>query len=590
MKIDLDKIISECINHVLYEDTINTKSDNVIYQAQKKISDHLKNKLNNGDEEFLNILKKKGFSNTLSKKEILNNVERLFKNNEVSDEIKNDILRVAKILKPYVGTLGGFNEKQLMKDYPSDYDEIIKIKNFIDIKGLTRLYDKSANRPTKNYGINWNDENSIENDLNFNEYSDSEVKDFRKEKEETLDYTRIQMKKSIVDKYLQFKYGLKLNIPNITFSNGNSKLPKTTLIINFSSALNCPAWNECIVKHACYARATEKGKSSVYNANENRSLYWLTTQNDPELMKLMMDFVRSYCFKYNKIHDELLKKNMIKHNMTAIKLSTLPLDDPFFTPEIIEIMKKHKRMENIRLNENGDFVGQWLVDAWDNEAGLYIPYGINVSAYTCRHLNYNGIKNIILNTSFSNKEGNVARNFIAIPKDIYDALDETYNGPNNSLVFGQESVEPNPQPLYNPQNGTPNGSFYYKCPCGRTKNNEKNKIGCYQCNLCYSPKSSQNKMYVFVEAHGSGKDCLNGYDLIENNIGVSKNFMKNYAPVMKENNNMGNRMNIAKSNGIKKVVNNTITSVYEHFQNLGTSNRINEAKDIKLYNINWLDD
>jgi hypothetical protein len=66
--------------------------------------------------------------------------------------------------------------------------------------------------------------------------------------------------------------------------------------------------------------------------------------------------------------------------------------------------------------------------------------------------------------------------------------------------------------------------------------------------------------------------------------------MKNYAPVMKENNNMGNRMNIAKSNGIKKIVNNTITSVYEHFQNLGTSNGINEAKDIKLYNINWLDD
>ena len=70
-------------------------------------------------------------------------------------------------------------------------------------------------------------------------------------------------------------------------------------------------------------------------------------------------------------------------------------------------MKQFKRIDYIRLNENGDFVGQWLVDAWDNEAGKYQPYGVNVSAYTCRHLNYEGIKNIIINTSFKDGKGNI---------------------------------------------------------------------------------------------------------------------------------------------------------------------------------------
>ena len=389
-----------------------------------------------------------------------------------------------------------------------------------------------------------------------------------------------KMKKSTIDRYMKSKYGINLDIPNISFSTGNNKLPENTLIINFTTAIGCPAWNECLVKHACYARATEKRTPSVYDGNDKRSLFWLTTQYDETLLSLMMDFARSYCFNYTKAAEALIEKGLFNGKMQApnlaIKMSKMQLDDPFFTPEIMEVMKEFKRIDNIRLNENGDFVGQWLVDAWDREAGLYQPYGVNVSAYTCRHLNFQGIKNIILNTSYQNGKGNIARSFIALPESVYDALDETYSGNNNELIYIDGIIKPNPQPLYNADSGenlmTPNGKMYYKCPCGREIGNGK-KVGCYQCNLCYQPKNDGIDLYVFVKAHGTYRKELNGYDLIKNNIGVSKNFFKNYkdnVPQLQESiqDTSINSIQIAQDDGIKGVTNNAIISTNEHFKEL----------------------
>ena len=246
-------------------------------------------------------------------------------------------------------------------------------------------------------------------------------------------------------------------------------------------------------------------------------------------------------------------------------------------------MKQFKRIDYIRLNENGDFVGQWLVDAWDNEAGKYQPYGVNVSAYTCRHLNYEGIKNIIINTSFKDGKGNIARRFIAIPEDVYDALDETYGGKNNQLEMNVDNIKPYPQPLYNIDDKSglmPNGKLYYKCPCGRE--NGSDKVNCYQCSLCYQPKSDNSELFVFVKAHGSASSSLKGYDLIENNIGVSRNFMSKYQKpnVMGEaNQNPRALLKTAMTAGINGVANNAIYSVYDHFNNLGN---MNESQIIKL--------
>ena len=574
----LYKIIEHCVNNVILEAKIDASSDSIVSGAQKRIVNHLKELIKNGDTNILSIMKSLGYSDNIDNKSMRQARETAFNGINISDKFVNDILNVVNILKSYITDNGKINLQQLKIDYPSEYDNILRMKNFIDIKGLTYMYDRSANIPSHSYGIDWL-KGGDENDLDFNAIPDNDVNKYRGKKNWTLDETRFIMKMRLVDQYMEAKYGLSMEVPNITFSNGNAKLPDNVLIINFTSALNCPAWNECLVKHACYARAGEKQHVNVFRSNENRSLFWRATENDPKLLSLMMDFVRSYCFNYKQVAQELIKNNMVKSNKPeelALRISKLQLTDKFFTPEIIQVMKECRRIEYIRLNENGDFIGQWLVDAWEKEAGIYRSFGIHVSAYTCRHLNFDGIQNLILNTSFVTGKGNVARHFIAIPEDVYNALDETYGGKGNMLLFNGESVQPNIQPLYAVVKGeyktniTPNGKFYYKCPCGRTDGDLK--INCYQCNLCYQPKATKDTLYVFVAAHGGSKENLNGYNLINCDIGVSKNFFKRYRgiPLVKESSTPPPQtvLRIANRNGIKGVVNNTINSVYEHLNNL----------------------
>jgi hypothetical protein len=556
----------------------------------------------------------KGLKSPLTNDELQQKMDTLRPDNDISQEVNQDIIDTAKLLKKYTNNKGGFNFEKLKLDYPNDYDTIIRVKNFIDLKGLTRMYDATANIPSHPYGINWEDENIDK--LDFNSISKAEIQKYRKKKIGSTAHFKDKMKESTLSRYVMAKYGINLEVPNIGFTNGNGKLPDNTLIVNFTSAIGCPAWNECLVKHACYARQVEKKGPAVYDGNENRSLFWLTTQHDDKLLALMMDFARSYCFNYTKIAETLIKQGLVKGKTQisnlAIKISKLDLTDSFFTPEIIEVMKQYRRIDYIRLNENGDFLGQWLVDAWDNEAGKYQPYGVNVSAYTCRHLNYEGIKNIIINTSFKDGKGNIARRFIALPEDVYDALDETYGGKNNQLIPNANNIKPFPQPLYNSDaqgNLTPNGKLYYKCPCERE--NGGDKVSCYQCSLCYQPKTDNHELFVFVKAHGTASGSLNGYDLIENNIGISRNFTTNYEqikiqkelakqgtrktkkqtnkktkqkkeePIMKNESisDSATLFKMASNEGINTVAKNAIFSVYNHFNNLGN---MNEAKVIKL--------
>lgn len=593
-KKSIDKIINECLSNLI-ETKIDAKTDKVVNNAQKRVHDYMKGLVKSGDKNANQIMRDKGFQSSLNSKELQQKLDDIHLDSNISQELNKDVIDTAKLLRNYTNDKGGINFEKLKNDYPNDYNTIIRMKNFIDLKGLTRMYDKSANPPSHSYGINWKGDENID-DLDFNSISDAEAKKYRQDKMMSLGMAKQKMKASVIDRYMKSKYGVNLDVPNITFSNGNKKIPENTLIINFTTAIGCPAWNECLVKHACYARQTEKGKPSVYDGNDRRSLFWLMTQHDDQLLSLMMDFARSYCFDYTKIAKDLINQGLVKGKMQpqnlAIKISKMQLTDSFFTSEIIEVMKQYKRIENIRLNENGDFIGQWLVDAWDSEAGKYQPYGINVSAYTCRHLNYEGIKNIILNTSFKGGKGNIARHFIAIPEEIYNALDETYGGNNNQLVLNNGSVQPSPQPLYNSDsngNLTPNGKMYYKCPCDREFGGD-DKISCYQCSLCYQPKSDNSELFVFVKAHGATSTQLKGYDLIGNNIGVSRNFLTKYQKPksVAESDNRSNAMlKMAETDGINGVATNAINSTYNHFMNLGKVNEsIKKCKNLFVENYN----
>lgn len=590
MEKNLDKIIDKCVRDILCEATIDIKKDSILGNAQKRIASHIKELVKKRDKTVIDLMQSMGYGMQLDKNSRIQKDSEIFNGSMISSELTNDIIEVTKILQKYVNDTGGINFNKLKIDHQNDYDMIIRLKNFIDLKGLTYLYDKTANIPSNPYGIDWA-KGETEDNLDFNKITKQQIKDYRKGEREYWGAESIErhIKRRLVDQYLESKYGMSLEVPNVSFSNGNAKLPNNILIVNFTSAMNCPAWNECLVKHACYARAGEKKQPSAFRGNENKSLFWRASENDPTLLKYLMEFIRCYCFNYTKTAKEIVNQRLVKGGFRKLaeQMSHLELNDPFYTPEIIEIMKQNKRIDYIRLNENGDFIGQWLVDAWENEASKYKQYDIHVSAYTCRHLNYEGIKNLILNTSFVTGNGNIARHFIALPQDVYDALDETYGGPENGLIIGQDSVEPNPQPLFDVVNGEvgkqmkPNGKSYYKCPCNRGEGDDE--INCYQCALCYQPKASDNTLYVFVAAHGGGQNNLNGYDLIKNDIGVSQNFFSRYqGKPMIESNNMGSQLlQLAYKRGIQGVANNAIHSVYTHFNQIDNK-QVNESNVIRV--------
>lgn len=577
---DLRRMVRECIHNFINESfVINEAAGDYTTDIKKKLTKYLEDKLNNGDEKTVSLFRDMGYDMNYNINQRQNDRGRIFTKEEgISQEMADDVIKVSNILSKYTDDKGnvclmrdvdkekmqGRDTRRYVEDDYKGQDLIFirRMKDFLDMKGLTYLYDKNANMGTHKYGMETKDSDT--SNLDFNNITKKEIDTYIGDKEMAPWEAEFAMKQKLVDDYMKFKYGMKLEVPNVGFSNGNKKLPSSTLIINFDSAVGCPAWNECIVKHACYARGTEKQRNTVYNANKSRTLMWRATKDDPEFMNLLMQFIRSYCVDFEKAANEIIKLKLTKvrgKNKLMEMLSTTPFSDSFFTPEIIEILKKYKRINNIRLNENGDFIGQWLVDAWDREAGEFKIIDINTSAYTCRHLNYEGIKNIILNTSFISSKGKIARHFIAVPENIYNQLDETYMGENNQLTINDGNVLPNYQPLFDINTKKPNGRVYYKCPCDRKVKGEK--INCYQCQVCYNPNTNPEQTIVFVKAHGSGAKALSRDSI--NSVGISKGMLsspeynlKNEAYAPKSNNT-----SMAERLGIKTVTNNAIKSLYD---------------------------
>ena len=620
-------IISEQVNSIIINEA---KSDSEITKSNKKrITDYLENKIKTNDEEFLELLRSLGYNLNYNKKDFKNFKNSLYNGYDIAQHVMDDVVNVANILSQYTNKngqvfirrdetkLGQSPDIRYMEDdYPTDeLYKIMSMKDFIDRLGLTYLYDKTANMSSQKYGMSG--KNDDPSNLDFNHFADGELDSYIGDKNLSDTEGRITRAMSILSKYTDAKYGMNIVIPDISFTKGNGKLPKDTLIINFDSAVGCPAWNECLVKHACYARSGEKRNPTQFQGNKNKTLMWRATKNDPQLMKMLLDLVKTYCFDYEKAANEILSQKLvtkISAKKLIDKLNTTPLtDSTFFTTEILDILKKNKLVNKVRLNENGDFIGQWLVDAWDNYAGELKLCDINVSAYTCRHLNYDGIKNIILNTSFATDNKNVARHFIAISDSDYDALDDTYSGPNGELVLTKNQVIPRYLPLYNSIRGDKgrianigddSGKVYYKCPCGRKIDNTE--ISCYQCQVCYQPKEGDATTIIFVKAHGSAKKMVGKYNGF---LGISQNFVNNLARIeelRKEEQRRKNQVKKSKTNesieedlilddtnsnvsyspqltdytqmrnakkfGFKAVTDNAITSVYNKLNNIDKNN------------------
>ena len=126
-----------------------------------------------------------------------------------------------------------------------------------------------------------------------------------------------------------------------TFSYGNTKVPENTLVVNLTTAFNCPSKNgDCQWGKRCYAHQTEV----QYKDTEYRNL-----------------------------------RNQHTLGMLSVK-------------ELLELVEAYiesapNRIKFIRIHEDGDFKDQETLEFCDKLAGhLNAKYGIQTTAYTHRIL------------------------------------------------------------------------------------------------------------------------------------------------------------------------------------------------------------
>lgn len=169
----------------------------------------------------------------------------------------------------------------------------------------------------------------------------------------------------------------KWNLGNMqVFSYGNSKLPAETLIINLTSAQNCPSekLGFCKCANVCYAKKCER----IYKAYLNKNL---------TLEKL----VKSWSINNWK---DILK---------------------------VYIENSPKTIKYIRLNEAGDFPSQEVVNMFNElSKWLYETFNIKTYCYTAREdLDFS---NVCFAVNASNKNIKANRYFLCTDKQVFDNL------------------------------------------------------------------------------------------------------------------------------------------------------------------------
>lgn len=191
----------------------------------------------------------------------------------------------------------------------------------------------------------------------------------------SLQFLNYVMKKKI--KVLQCKY--LEGFGGIAFAYGNTKIPRSTLIVNLTSAEHCPsrALGLCKVENVCYALKCER----IYPNYKHKNLvmeHWLNTASTQDIVTLMAAYIDN-------------------------------------APERIDL---------IRLDEAGDFTCQNQVRQWDRIAQYFWETrGIRTYTYTARvDLDFREAPNIMVNGSLPNIPG-AAREYKCVPSIVFDNME-----------------------------------------------------------------------------------------------------------------------------------------------------------------------
>ena len=174
------------------------------------------------------------------------------------------------------------------------------------------------------------------------------------------------------------KYQERWGLGNMqVFSYGNKKLPAETLIVNITSATNCPSerFGFCRCSKVCYAKKCER----IYKAYKQKN-----------------ELIESFMYLWD---DKDIKAFLLRYILYA------PI-----------------KIKYVRLNEAGDFPDQQSVNRWSNIANwLCKVFNIKTYCYTCREdLDFTDV-NFVVNSSSLNIK-NADRWFICADKKQFDQL------------------------------------------------------------------------------------------------------------------------------------------------------------------------
>lgn len=258
------------------------------------------------------------------------------------------------------------------------------------------------------------------------------------------------------------KASIEAEIKGNVFPFGNVKLSHNVLIINMTSAKNCPSAKFCpIGKGACYAYNDERYRKDYYRRNVRNELMFDQARENPGKWQYIFWFIRKY---------------------------------------IETAMNQGLIVQHLRLNEAGDFKTVSDVERFDEFAAeLKRDYGIETHAYTAnKNLidALNKVKNININASIPDITGEkVYRHFYGIQKNVLNKLPDT---PLQSIAVPMLGLDKK-------------YGYYYKCPCDISAGAK-----CYNCQVCWlaKPGISPNgeevpRFNVLCAIHGKGKDNFN---------------------------------------------------------------------------------
>ena len=186
--------------------------------------------------------------------------------------------------------------------------------------------------------------------------------------------------------------GIELEVKGKIFSYGNTKLPPSTMIINLTSAFNCPSTHCQFKGGECYAQGLEK------------------QYVDYELRNLRNELT----------FDKLTVKEILQLLDAYIQAATVKID-------------------TIRLSESGDFKSQEVVDFCEKLARhIQAKYGIRTVAYTHQQFDFTNCKAMIVNSSLPRQAiKGATRNYLAIPAENFAKLPEglVYNEKLGTYIF-----------------------------------------------------------------------------------------------------------------------------------------------------------